>query len=144
MHLFKLRPAFMINHKIIQISSKAYGVHLITEEILKQVEIKGSGLLHLFIQHTSAALALNENASPDVLSDVQHFFNQLVPEGTHYKHKEEGPDDMPAHIKSILCSTSLTIPFQDNKLLLGVWQGIYLMEFRKKAGARSLVVSQYL
>ncbi len=132
----------MMNHKIIQIPAKPYGVHLITKEISGALELKGTGMLHLFIQHTSAALAINENASPDVLLDTQDFFNELVPE-KHYRHSEEGPDDMPAHIKSILCSTSLTIPFQDNRLLLGVWQGIYLLEFRKKAGSRNIVVSQY-
>jgi secondary thiamine-phosphate synthase enzyme len=105
------------------------------------VNLKGKGLLHLFIQHTSAALALNENASPDVLSDVQHFFNELVPENKQYKHSDEGPDDMPAHIKSILCGSSLTIPFQDNQLMLGVWQGVYLMEFRMRAGSRRIVAS---
>ncbi|RUR07959.1 secondary thiamine-phosphate synthase enzyme YjbQ [Legionella sp. km772] len=133
----------MVKHQIIRLAPKSYGVHLISKELLEQVTIKGSGLLHLFIQHTSAALALNENASPDVLEDVQTFFNHLVPENRHYKHDEEGPDDMPAHIKSILCSTSLTLPFQDGRLLLGVWQGIYLMEFRYKASARSIVVSQF-
>lgn len=132
----------MISHKIIQLSPKTYGVHLVTHEILNNVELIGSGLLHLFIQHTSAALALNENASVDVLTDVHSFFCDIVPENKSYKHSEEGPDDMPAHIKSILCGSSLTIPFQDNKLLLGVWQGIYLMEFRRKAGSRNIVVSQ--
>lgn len=134
----------MINHKIIQITAKPYGAHLITEEIIKQVKLKGSGILHLFIQHTSAALAINENASSDVLMDVHDFFSSLVPESTLYRHKEEGADDMPAHIKSILCSTSLTIPFQDDQLLLGIWQGIYLMEFRKKAGQRKIVASQFI
>lgn len=132
----------MVNHQVIRLSPKSYGVHLISKELFEQVNIKGSGIMHLFIQHTSAALALNENASQDVLDDVQTFFNHLVPEHQHYKHDEEGPDDMPAHIKSILCSSSLTIPFHDDRLLLGVWQGIYLMEFRYKAGARSIVVSQ--
>ena len=93
----------MMKHQIIQIAAKPYGVHLITEELLKQVALNGSGVLHLFIQHTSAALALNENASSDVLQDLRDFFTQLVPESTHYRHKEEGADDMPAHIKSILC-----------------------------------------
>lgn len=134
----------MINHKIIQIPAKPYGAHLITREIIEQAELKGSGVLHLFIQHTSAALTINENASPDVLMDVHDFFSILVPESRHYRHKDEGPDDMPAHIKSILCSTSLTIPFENNRLLLGVWQGIYLMEFRKKAGSRNIVASQLL
>lgn len=132
----------MVHHTLIQIPPKPYGVHLITDVILKSIELKGTGLLHLFIQHTSAALALNENASPDVLHDVHHFFSKLVPESPFYTHHEEGPDDMPAHIKSILCSTSLTIPFQNNQLLLGVWQGIYLMEFRNRASGRNVVVSQ--
>jgi secondary thiamine-phosphate synthase enzyme len=133
----------MIHHQVIRIKPKPYGVHLITEELMQHVELQQTGLLHLFIQHTSAALALNENASPDVLSDTQTFFNQLVPEGKHYRHDEEGPDDMPAHIKSILCGPSLSIPFDEHHLLLGVWQGIYLMEFRYQASARNLVVSQF-
>lgn len=134
----------MMNHKIIHLSAKSYGVHLITDEILNQIELKGTGILHLFIQHTSAALAINENASSEVLTDAHQFFCGLVPESSSYRHKDEGPDDMPAHIKSILCSTSLTIPFQDDKLLLGLWQGIYLMEFRRKAGARKIVLSLIL
>ncbi len=134
----------MVNHQIIRLSAKPYGVHLITDELLEHMNLKGSGIIHLFIQHTSAALALNENASPDVLDDVHHFFKHLVPEHNHYKHAEEGPDDMPAHIKSILCGSSLTIPFQDNRLLFGVWQGIYLMEFRYKAGPRTIVLSQII
>jgi secondary thiamine-phosphate synthase enzyme len=132
----------MVSHKIIKLAPKAYGAHLITEEILKQVELQGAGILHLFIQHTSAALSINENASPEVLEDVNQFFSSLVPEGEQYRHNEEGPDDMPAHIKSMLCSSSLSIPFQDGKLMLGLWQGIYLMEFRKRAGARTVIVSQ--
>jgi secondary thiamine-phosphate synthase enzyme len=132
----------MITHKIIKIAAKPYGAHLITDDLMRQIALKGSGIVHFFIQHTSAALALNENASPDVLMDVGDFFTHLVPEGKHYRHKEEGADDMPAHIKSILCSTSLSIPFQENRLMLGIWQGIYLMEFRKNAGPRSIVVSQ--
>ena len=133
----------MITHKIIQIPAKPYGAHLITTDLVKQIELKGAGIVHLFIQHTSAALALNENASTDVLMDVDDFFTRLVPESNLYRHKEEGEDDMPAHIKSILCSTSLSIPFQNDRLMLGIWQGIYLMEFRKKAGPRSIVVSYH-
>lgn len=132
----------MISHKIIQLPPKSYGVHLITNDLLGKVELMGSGILHLFIQHTSAALALNENASVDVLQDVHRFFCDFVPESAHYRHKDEGPDDMPAHIKSILCGASLSIPYQNGHLLLGVWQGIYLMEFRKRAGARSIVLTQ--
>lgn len=131
----------MVNHQLITIAAKAYGAHLITDEVRQHVRLQGTGILQLFIQHTSAALAINENASPDVLTDVNHFFKILVPEGTHYHHDEEGPDDMPAHIKSILCATSLTIPYQEGKLMLGTWQGIYLMEFRHHAGARRIIAS---
>lgn len=131
----------MVHHRFIELTPKSYGVHLITNEIMSQVQLNGEGLLHLFIQHTSAALALNENASPDVLGDVHDFFKQLVPESEQYRHSEEGPDDMPAHIKSILCGSSLSIPFKNSQLLLGVWQGLYLMEFRKKAGSRRIIVS---
>lgn len=132
----------MIIHKLMQIPAKSYGAHLITNDIREALDLTGSGILHLFIQHTSAALAINENASPDVLLDVRDFFSQIAPETTNYRHKDEGDDDMPAHIKSILCSTSLSIPYQDQQLLLGTWQGIYLMEFRRKAGPRTLVLSQ--
>lgn len=131
----------MISHKIIQLPPKSYGVHLITSDLLDKVELIGSGILHLFIRHTSAALALNENASVDVLQDVHRFFCDFVPESAHFRHKDEGPDDMPAHIKSILCGASLSIPYQNGQLMLGVWQGVYLMEFRKKAGARSIVLT---
>lgn len=132
----------MVTHQTIRLPAKSYGVHLITTELLHSIHLKGEGLLHLLIQHTSAALALNENASSDVLRDTEDFFNQLVPQHGNYLHSEEGPDDMPAHIKSIICGSSLTIPFKDNRLMLGTWQGIYLMEFRFKAGARTIVASQ--
>lgn len=131
----------MITHQQIHLAARPYGVHLITNEILNALELSGTGILNIFIQHTSAALALNENASSDVLKDVHDFFNDLVPEHRAYRHTEEGVDDMPAHIKSILCGSSLSIPYANNALLLGVWQGIYLMEFRYNAGPRSLVLS---
>ena len=130
-----------MNHKIIQLPAKAYGVHLITGDIVGNADLTGTGILHVFIQHTSASLAINENASPDVFADITQFFDHLVPEGPHYRHDEEGPDDMPAHIKSILCSSSLTIPFANQTLLMGVWQGIYLLEFRKMALARRIVLT---
>lgn len=133
----------MVHHTLIHIPPQSFGVHLITDQIVNAVELKGSGMLYLFIQHTSAALAINESVSPDVLHDVHHFFSKLVPESPDYAHHDEGPDDMPAHIKSILCSTTLTIPYVNKRLLLGTWQGIYLMEFRKKAGSRSIVASQF-
>ena len=100
------------------------------------------GLLHLFIQHTSASLAINENADPDVRGDVERHLNVMVPENApHYEHTTEGSDDMPAHIKSILVGPSLTIPVSDGHLALGTWQGIYLCEHRNRGGGRRIVAT---
>ena len=100
------------------------------------------GLLHLFIQHTSASLAINENADPDVRGDVERHLNVMVPENApHYEHTLEGSDDMPAHIKSILVGPSLTIPVSDGHLALGTWQGIYLCEHRNRGGGRRIVAT---
>ena len=105
---------------------------------LAQVRV---GLLHLFIQHTSAGLALNENADPDVRRDFALAFDRLVPEDWPYRHTVEGPDDMPAHVKAALVGSSLSLPVKDGKLQLGTWQGIYLCEFRNDGGARRLVAT---
>ena len=100
------------------------------------------GLCHLFIRHTSAALALNENASPDVRADLQTWFDRAVPDGAPFwTHTLEGPDDMPAHVKAALLGSSLCIPVSDGRLALGVWQGIYLCEHRDRGGARSLLAT---
>ena len=100
------------------------------------------GILHLFIQHTSASLTINENADPSVRSDLERHFNVLAPEDApYYAHDSEGPDDMPAHIKSSLLGTSLTIPVTDGSLNLGTWQGIYLCEHRDRGGSRSIVAT---
>ncbi|OQR68777.1 UPF0047 protein yjbQ-like [Tropilaelaps mercedesae] len=120
------------------------GGHLITDEILKQVpEIQqfAVGLLHIQIMHTSASLALNENWDPDVRDDVENFMNKLVPENLPYQHSCEGPDDMPAHIKSLLFGSSLSIPITDGRLNLGQWQGVWLCEHRNRAGSRKLVIT---
>ncbi len=121
------------------------GFHLITREVvaalpeLAQVRV---GLLHVFIRHTSASLTLSENASPEVRSDFERYFNQLVPEGwPAYEHTLEGPDDMPAHIKAALLGPSLTLPVSDGRLHLGTWQGIYLCEHRDRGGARTLTLT---
>jgi len=99
-------------------------------------------LLHVYIQHTSASLTINENASPDVRSDMEDHFNEMVPENQpYYDHTIEGSDDMPAHIKASLLDTSLTIPIRDGELALGTWQGIYLNEHRDHGGRRSLVLT---
>jgi secondary thiamine-phosphate synthase enzyme len=121
------------------------GFHLATREILGELpeltELR-VGLLHLLIRHTSASLALNENASPDVRRDFETWFNQAVPErASYWTHTLEGDDDMPAHIKASLLGPSLTLPVSAGRLALGTWQGIYLCEHRDRGGARSLVAT---
>ncbi|EDL51461.1 hypothetical protein VSAK1_09213, partial [Vibrio mediterranei AK1] len=119
----------MWQQKTLYLSAKARGFHLITDEIeqqLPQLKDYSVGLLHLFIQHTSASLTLNENADPTVRSDMESHFNRYVPENApYYKHTYEGSDDMPAHIKSSLLGASVTIPISQGQLALGTWQGIY-------------------
>ncbi len=129
----------------IQISEKSRGFHLVTSEILRQVpelaQIK-VGLAHFFIQHTSASLALNENADPTVRHDLEAHFNQIAPENMPYfRHTLEGPDDMPAHIKAIMIGESITVPITNGRLNLGTWQGIYLCEHRDYGGERRVVVT---
>lgn len=120
------------------------GFHLITRQVLEALpELSATkvGLLHLFIQHTSASLSINENADPDVPRDLETSFNSIAPEDFPYAHTCEGPDDMPAHVKSSLLGSSLTIPVSGGKLCLGTWQGIYLCEHRNHGGARSVVLT---
>ena len=121
------------------------GFHLITAEVLAAVpEIRALrvGLLHLFIQHTSASLTLNENASPDVRRDFESWFDDAVAEDAPYwTHTMEGPDDMPAHIKASLLGPSLSLPVSGGRLALGTWQGIYLCEHRDRGGSRSLLAT---
>ncbi len=100
------------------------------------------GLCHVFIQHTSASLIICENADPDVQTDLENFMQRLVPDGDSlFEHTAEGPDDMPAHVRSILTQTEMTIPLDSGKLLLGTWQGIFLWEHRTQAHSRSIIVS---
>ncbi len=101
----------------------------------------GSGLLSVFCTHTSASLCVQENADPDVLADLSAMLKKLAPEGAHYRHRSEGPDDMPAHIKSMLLGVSLTLPVSHGTLALGAWQGIYLNEHRDHANSRHVVVT---
>src|SRR5580704_12194920 len=118
------------------------GFHLVTREVLAALPEVGSvkvGLLHLLIQHTSAALALNENASPAVRRDFESWFSVAAPErATFWTHTLEGPDDMPAHIKAALLGPTLTLPVSGGRLALGTWQGIYLCEHRDSGGSRSV------
>jgi secondary thiamine-phosphate synthase enzyme len=119
------------------------GFHLIDEHILTEISaLPQAGIMHIFIQHTSAGLSLNENADITVRKDFETVFNKLVPEGQpYYLHNSEGNDDMPAHIKSALVGSSVSIPITNGKVNLGTWQGIYLCEFRNNGGRRKLVVS---
>jgi secondary thiamine-phosphate synthase enzyme len=134
----------MISQTEIALPSFPRGFHLITDRILKEIrELPEKGILHVFIKHTSAALTINENADPTVRKDFETVFNRLVPENAGYIHDDEGPDDMPAHIKSSLCGASLSIPVTNGRLNLGTWQGIYLCEFRNNGGSRRLVVTVY-
>lgn len=120
------------------------GWHLITDQVVAAVPEMRSfeiGLLQVFLQHTSAALAINENADPDVPRDLEDALNGLAPESADYRHVCEGPDDMPAHIKTALLGSSLSIPIQAGRLALGTWQGIYLCEFRARATPRNLLLT---
>ena len=135
----------MWTQKTIQLKARARGFHLITrdiEEALPELADVSVGLLHVFIQHTSASLTINENADPTVRVDFEEVFSRLVPENQpYYKHNDEGPDDLPAHIKSSLLGPSLTIPVTNGRLALGTWQGIYLCEHRDYGGSRRLVLT---
>jgi secondary thiamine-phosphate synthase enzyme len=131
--------------RTLSLQPRERGVHLVTGEILAELpeiaELR-VGMLHLLIQHTSASLALNENASPDVRRDVRSWLDHAVPEDAQYwRHTLEGPDDMPAHMKSILTGESLTLPVDGGDLALGTWQGIYLCEHRDSGGARRVVAT---
>lgn len=125
------------------LQSRRRGFHLITGEILRNLPpLPEVGLLHLFIKHTSAGLSINENADPDVRMDMESIFNHLVKEREpYYQHTLEGNDDMPAHAKSSIIGTSVTIPITNGKLNLGTWQGIYLCEFRNYGGNRRMVAT---
>lgn len=131
--------------KDLKLRPRSRGFHIVTNEILSGVPEIGdfkTGIVNIFICHTSASLTLNENVSPDVRSDFESNFNKMVPEDApYYRHTLEGSDDMPAHIKSSLLGANITIPLKNGNLRLGTWQGIYLCEHRNNAGARNIVVT---
>ncbi len=135
----------MVKQYHVQLVAHRRGFHLITDFVAKAVEAwPTEGLLHVFIQHTSAGLTINENADPSVRQDFERVFRRLVPEGpADYVHRYEGPDDMPAHIKASLVGSAVSIPITQGRLALGTWQGIYLCEFRDHGGPRQLVVTVY-
>ena len=131
----------------IQLNQRRRGFHLITAEIIQALpqigELK-TGICQVFIQHTSASLTINENADPTVRRDFEMYFSKTVPENDpEYLHDDEGPDDMPAHIKASMLGASVTIPIRNGRLALGIWQGIYLCEHRNYGGNRSLVITAW-
>ena len=133
----------MSEHCEIHLPPYSRGIHLVTDEIYARLpKLPSTGLLNLFIQHTSAGLTINENADPMVRTDFNEFFNRLVAEKQPwYKHTLEGDDDLPAHIKASIVGFSLTIPIHNGKLALGTWQGIYLCEFRNRGGVRKIIAT---
>lgn len=139
----KIRFIIMIQQVEFTLKPATRGFHLITQEVVSHLpQLPDKGLLHLFVKHTSCGLCLNENADPDVRYDLETIFDKMVPERTeYYRHTLEGSDDMPSHAKSVVAGASITIPISRGKLNMGVWQGIYLCEFRDYGGARKLVVT---
>lgn len=133
--------------KQISLRARPRGFHLVTREVLESIpELRGIkvGMLQVFIQHTSASLTLNENASPEVLDDFESHFNATVRENEpYYRHTLEGADDMPAHIKASLLGSSLQLPIRDGQLALGTWQGITLCEHRDHGGSRKLILTAW-
>lgn len=131
----------------LQLSQRRRGFHLITSEVIQalpQIAEIRTGICQVFIQHTSASLTINENADPTVRKDFEMYFSKTVPENDpDYLHDDEGPDDMPAHLKAALLGSSVTIPIRNGRLALGTWQGIYLCEHRNYGGQRSLVVTAW-
>ena len=125
------------------IATKGRGIYSISSQIENWMQSQPihSGLITLFIPHTSASLIIQENADPDVLKDLNSFFNRLIPDGDSlYDHQAEGPDDMPAHIRSALTQTQISIPVEENKMMLGIWQGIYLFEHRTSPHKRNVLL----
>lgn len=132
-----------VQHQIV-LAERPRGIHLITDEVLRQLpEIYDFkiGLVHFFLQHTSASLAINERADDDVRADLERHLNAMAPEEAAYRHNYEGPDDMPAHIKAILIGAEVTVPIVNGRLSFGAWQGLYLCEHRHHGGRRRLIVT---
>ena len=132
----------MVYQSSIKFTSLNRGVHLITEFIEEKITIK-RGLVNLFLKHTSASLAINENYDPSVRVDIETFLNHLIPDGwSGFTHTLEGPDDMSAHMKNILIGSSLSIPITNGSLALGTWQGVYLLEHRDFSSSREILITQ--
>jgi secondary thiamine-phosphate synthase enzyme len=133
----------MLKQYHLLLKPRSMGFHLIDAEISKRLtNIPSTGIVNIFLQHTSASICINEKADADVMTDMTLFFNKLIPENVYsFKHILEGNDDMPAHIKSVLFGQSLNIPIIDNQLALGTWQGIFLCEFKRNADSRSIIIT---
>ena len=132
------------SQRSLQLAPMSRGWHLVTGEVvgaMPELAETDCGVLHVFIQHTSASLSINENADPDVPADLEASLNAIAPEDFPYRHTLEGPDDMPAHVKNSLLGCSLSIPVSQGRLALGTWQGIYLVEHRDRASGRRLVLT---
>lgn len=134
-----------IKQSELTLRARSRGFHLITDEVLQALPELGdinAGLLHVFIKHTSASLTINEDADPSVRHDFESHFNKMVPQNApYYEHTQEGPDDMPAHLKASILGCSVSIPITDGQLNMGTWQGIYLCEHRDHGGPRRLVLT---
>ena len=136
-----------IFQELLQLNERRRGFHLITGEVVQAMpqlrEIR-AGMCQVFIQHTSASLTINENADPTVRKDFEMYFSKVVPENDpDYQHDDEGPDDMPAHLKAAMLGSSVMIPVRNGNLALGTWQGIYLCEHRNHGGSRKLVITAW-
>lgn len=136
-----------IIQQMLQLRERRRGFHLITSEVvnaLPQLQEFKTGICQVFIQHTSASLTINENADPTVRQDFEMYFSKAVPENDpDYLHDDEGPDDMPAHLKAAMLGSSVTIPIRNGRLALGMWQGIYLCEHRNRGGNRMLIITAW-
>ena len=136
-----------IFQQALDLSQKRRGFHIITYDVtaaLPQIQEIKTGICQVFIQHTSASLCINENADPTVRHDFEMYFNKAVPENDpDYRHDDEGPDDMPAHLKAAMLGSSVTLPIRNGRLALGTWQGIYLCEHRNHGGTRRLIVTAW-
>ena len=136
-----------IYQQVVHLRERKRGFHIITSEIihaLPEMADLRAGICQVFIQHTSASLCINENADPTVRQDFEMYFNKAVPESDpDYRHDDEGPDDMPAHLKAAMLGSSVTIPIRNGRLALGTWQGVYLCEHRNYGGSRSLIVTAW-
>lgn len=137
-------PIMRQSQTILTIPMQGRGMRNITQDMIPQLHASGimQGMLHLFVQHTSCSLLIQENADPEVQADLERFFSRLAPDGDPlFRHTEEGPDDMPAHVRAALTATTLSIPICHGHMMLGIWQGVYLYEHRHGSSKRRIVVS---